>query len=125
MKFIDSTLALDSAATTKIQILDATHFGHFDFSGTGDSVALGGTLDVTLLPGASDTYSESFTILTADQITGAFDTLDLPEGWRLQSTPTTLSVVALPEPAWSLSLLAFAAMAISRRSSRLAEWTSF
>ena len=73
---------MDSGATTEIQILDATHFGHLDFSGTSDSAALAGTLDVTLLPGASYTYGESFTILTADQITGAFDTLDLPPGWR-------------------------------------------
>ncbi|HEX3358692.1 MAG TPA: hypothetical protein VHS31_17075 [Tepidisphaeraceae bacterium] len=116
MKFIDSTLGLDSGATTEIQILDATHFGHFDFSGTGDSASLGGTLDVSLLPGAVYTYGESFTILTADQITGAFDTLDLPPGWQLHSMPTTISVIALPEPA-SLSLAVLATLALNRRRS--------
>jgi hypothetical protein len=91
---------------------------HFDFSGTGDSAALAGTLDVTLLPGATYTCGESFTILSADQITGAFDTLNLPQGWQLQSTPTTISVIALPEPALSMLCGGIAALLIGRRSRR-------
>jgi hypothetical protein len=118
MKFVDSTLALDSGATTDIQILDATHFGHLDFSGTGDSAALAGTLKVLLLPGANYTYGEVFTILTADQITGSFDTLDLPAGWQLQSAPTTISVVALPEPTSLLSVVALAMIGATTRKCR-------
>jgi hypothetical protein len=98
LKFVDSTLTLSGGSTLASEILDGSHFGHFDFSGTGDSVSLGGALDVSLLNGANYSFGQTFTLITADQISGSFDTVNLPDGWHLESTPTSVSVIAVPEP---------------------------
>ncbi|MDB5328548.1 MAG: exported protein of unknown function [Phycisphaerales bacterium] len=105
MSFVDSTLTLGQSATLESQILSSTQYGALAFSGSGDTVSLGGTLKVDLLPGATYPYGQVFTLITADSITGTFSTLNLPAGWQVTYTVTTVSISAVPEPA-ALGLLA-------------------
>ncbi len=114
LSFIDSTLNLGQGAILQSQIMDTAHFGKFMFSGTGDAVTLGGTLDVGLLGGAIIAYGDTFTILTADSIRGTFDALNIPAGWQVSYTPTSVVVSAVPEPE-ELEALALAPLILLRR----------
>ncbi len=55
---------------------------------------LGGTLSYQPAAGFVPAGREVFTILTAGEISGTFDTLDLPLGWDVEYTPTSVLLVA-------------------------------
>ena len=76
-----------SGATTNIEVHsnfdgDETTFevwDDFDLLAVEGNVSLGGTLNVTLLPGYTPAVGDSFFILWGYSLTGSFDALDLPD----------------------------------------------
>ena len=53
---------------------------------------LGGTLRVTALPGESPTVGQSYAVLTAGSIAGAFDRIEAPDGLAVAVGPTAVTV---------------------------------
>lgn len=117
LSFADSTMTMGSDATLESQIQSPSDYGQFAFTGSGNFVTLGGTLDVEALPGASYAGGQVFTILTADSISGTFNTLDLPTGWTVQYNANSVTVTAVPEPS-VLGTLLTGTMLLSRRRPR-------
>ncbi len=93
VQFIDGTLKIQLAGTTADTLYDRV-------VATG-TAAVNGTLDVSFLSGFNPSVGNTFTFLTASQITGTFLYYDLPNlasglVWHISKTPTayTLSIVA-------------------------------
>lgn len=74
------------------QIASSSGFDRLAVTGTA---RLGGTLSYQPAAGFVPAGREVFTILTAGEISGTFDTLDLPLGWDVEYTPTSVVVVAV------------------------------
>ena len=72
---------------------------------------LNGTLNVSLLNGFTPSVGDSFTILTASNITGTFDTVNLPAGYDWNVSYTATEVIL--EVANTLSTLDFELIDIS------------
>jgi T5SS/PEP-CTERM-associated repeat protein len=69
---------------------------------TGNA-ALGGTLHLSLLGGFTPSYGTTFDLLTASKLSGAFDTLELPDlgpgrSWQFNYGADRFTVTAVPEP---------------------------
>jgi len=65
---------------------------------------LGGTLHLSLLGGFTPGYGTTYDLLTASKLSGAFDTLELPDlgpghSWQFNYGADRFSVTAVPEPA--------------------------
>jgi len=71
-------------------------FGILSITGNAD---LDGTLDVDSLNGFIPTIGDTYTFLTADNVTGTFADVDSPYQLQLNYMPTGVSVTVLPEPA--------------------------
>ncbi len=56
------------------------------------TAALGGTLRVAALPGEAPTVGQSYDVLTADAITGAFDQIVAPDGLEVSVSATAVTV---------------------------------
>ncbi|MFZ4574915.1 MAG: GC-type dockerin domain-anchored protein [Phycisphaerales bacterium] len=67
----------------------------FDRLAVTGTARLGGTLFYQRAPGYLPAGREEFIILTAGSISGEFDVLDLPLGWGVEYTPTTVVLVAV------------------------------
>ncbi|MBU2940788.1 T9SS type A sorting domain-containing protein [Lacinutrix sp. C3R15] len=76
------------ATATLLTELEST--SNYDKVFSGGNVTLNGTLDVSLLNGFTPSVGDSFTILTANSISGTFDTVNLPSGydWNVSYTDT-------------------------------------
>jgi hypothetical protein len=93
VQFIDGTLKIQLAGTTA-----DTQYDRVVATGTA---TINGTLDVSFLSGFNPSVGNTFTFLTATQITGTFLNYDLPNlasglVWHISKTSTayTLSIVA-------------------------------
>jgi cyclophilin family peptidyl-prolyl cis-trans isomerase len=93
VQFVDGTLKIQLAGTTA-----DTQYDRIVATGTA---TINGTLDVSFLTGFNPSVGNTFTFLTATQITGTFLYYDLPNlasglVWHISKTPTayTLSIVA-------------------------------
>ena len=69
---------------------------------TGNAT-LGGTLHLSLLGGFTPSYGTTYDLLTASKLSGAFDTLELPDlgpgrAWQFNYGADRFSVTAVPEP---------------------------
>jgi len=69
---------------------------------TGNAT-LGGTLHLSLLGGFTPSYGTTYDLLTASKLSGAFDTLELPDlgpgrAWQYHYGANRFSVTAVPEP---------------------------
>jgi hypothetical protein len=84
------------ATATLITELEST--SSYDKVFSYGNVTLGGTLDVSLLNGYTPTIGDSFTIVTANSITGTFDTTNLPSGytWNVNYTATEVILEVAP-----------------------------
>ncbi|MBN2561626.1 MAG: hypothetical protein JXQ75_11920 [Phycisphaerae bacterium] len=74
-------------------LIQGTDFDYLDVSG---SASLAGTLEVELIGAFVPEPNDTFEILTAASVNGAFDTVDLtgfPQGLDLLGTHTATSVV--------------------------------
>jgi len=80
-----------TGATLEFQLGSSTDFDEVIVGGAAN---LDGALNVTLLNGYTPTISDSFTILTANTISGAFATTNLPAGytWNINYTATTVTL---------------------------------
>lgn len=85
----------ESTARLDIQLESTLNF---DRVVVAESANLNGTLDITLANGFVPEVNNSFTILTAETITGTFATVNLPEGYDWQITYTDTEVILeIPE----------------------------
>ncbi len=90
-----SDYAHESTARLDIQLESTLNF---DRVVVAESANLNGTLDITLANGFVPEVNNSFTILTAETITGTFATVNLPEGYDWQITYTDTEVILeIPE----------------------------
>jgi hypothetical protein len=69
---------------------------------TGNAT-LGGTLHLSLLGGFTPGYGATYDLLTASKLSGAFDTLELPDlgpgrSWQFNYGADRFTVTAVPEP---------------------------
>jgi len=92
---VDGDYTQDSSGTLAIE-LDGTSPGSgYDQLAVTGAATLGGTLDVSLIPGFTPTAGQSFTIMTYASRSGEFDTENLPSlsgdlEWILEYGPTAL-----------------------------------
>jgi hypothetical protein len=93
---INGNFAQDSGGTLDIDLYDSSQYGQLAISG---NAALGGTLDLTLLPGYQVQDRERFTIMTFSAYTGNFDTLNLPQYWEeILANNSLMLEYQTPEP---------------------------
>ncbi len=83
----------NNVAILDIEIESATEFDVIAVSGVAN---LSGTLDVSLPTGYAPQQGDVFTILTANSISGTFDTLNLPSPngqiWEVDYNPTNVTI---------------------------------
>ncbi|MBX9791601.1 MAG: PEP-CTERM sorting domain-containing protein [Pirellulales bacterium] len=75
----------------------------FDLLQVSGNAKLGGTLHLSLLPGATPSAGTTYDLVTASKLTGTFNVLDLPDlggdrSWRVTYGADRFSVSVVPEP---------------------------
>jgi hypothetical protein len=75
---IDGTYTQSSSGTLLVQLMGLVAGTQYDVLDVHGSAALEGTLDVSLFGGFDPTFDAFFDILLANDISGTFDTVDLP-----------------------------------------------
>jgi hypothetical protein len=94
---INGDFTQDGGGVLDIDLYDSSQYGQLTISG---NAALGGTLDLTLLPGYQVQDLERFTIMTFNSYTGDFANLNLPKYWEEILTNNSLTLeYQTPEPA--------------------------
>ncbi|MBN2561627.1 MAG: hypothetical protein JXQ75_11925 [Phycisphaerae bacterium] len=91
-----------AAAAMKVEIGGLTQGTGFDYLDVSGSASLAGTLEVELIGAFEPSAGDTFEILTAASVTGAFDTVDLtgfPQELDPLVTYTATSVVLMVMPA--------------------------
>ena len=96
---VDGDYTQDSSGALAIELDGTTPGSGYDQLAVTGAATLGGTLDVSLIPGFTPTAGQSFAIMTYASHTGEFDTLNLPSlsgdlEWKLEygSTAFLLSI---------------------------------
>ncbi|WP_299886289.1 LamG domain-containing protein [uncultured Lacinutrix sp.] len=86
-----------STATLTTELETTSSFDVVTINGTA---TLAGTLDVSLVNGFTPSVGDTFTILTANSISGTFDTVNLPTGtgydWNINYTATEVILEVAP-----------------------------
>ena len=101
---IDSGYTQGATGTLDIDVDGETPGSGYDrlVSGTTyNPFALAGTLDVDQAGGFTAGPTDTFTIISGADVTGTFDTVELPAGWGIRYDATDVVVgpgVAVPEP---------------------------
>lgn len=80
------------AGTLRGEVESRERFDQLVVTGTA---RLGGTLSYRPAPGFVQTSREELTIVRAGERSGVFQTLDLPRGWSVEYTPTSVILVIL------------------------------
>ena len=94
---VNGDFTQDSGGVLDIDLYDSSQYGQLNISG---NAALGGTLDLTLLPGFQVHDLERFTIMSFNSHTGDFANLNLPKYWEEILTTNSLTLeYQTPEPA--------------------------
>ncbi|AUC82359.1 T9SS type A sorting domain-containing protein [Lacinutrix sp. Bg11-31] len=92
--FSTSDAYTHNSATLLIELESTTSYDKLTInSGTSGIASLSGTLTVNLLNGFTPTVGDTFTILTANTVTGTFDTTNLPSNYIWNITYNASSVV--------------------------------
>uniref|UniRef100_UPI0026146BB9 hypothetical protein n=1 Tax=uncultured Kordia sp. TaxID=507699 RepID=UPI0026146BB9 len=91
----NNNYSAQTTANLQIELENATTFDIVTVTGTA---AINGTLEVTLLDNYSPIVGDTFTILTAGNISGTFDTINLPAGynWDVRYTATEVILEIIP-----------------------------
>jgi len=114
---VEGNYVQESAGTLEIEI-GGTGSGQYDVLVVTGTAAMAGTLDVMLIDEFSPRGGDAFNILDWSDVTGAFDTIKLPDlgslTWNTSCLYTTGEFSVVPEPA-TISLLALGGLAMLRR----------
>jgi hypothetical protein len=94
------------AGNLNIQIGGRPAGGNFADLLVGTTASLAGTLDVNFPTGFTPTLGDTYTILTAANLTGTFSTVNSSFPFQINYSTTGVSLTAIPEPA-SLALFCF------------------
>ncbi|MGJ8657350.1 MAG: autotransporter-associated beta strand repeat-containing protein [Akkermansiaceae bacterium] len=116
---VDS-LDLEAGATVNIELGGALLL-NFDLLSIENSASLDGILDIVYVNGFTANLGDSFTILNAGDLTGAFATINLPDAqnWEVvyNYTDDYVNLVVVPEPSTSAFIvLSISLLAIRRRT---------
>ncbi len=98
LHFINSTLALTSRSLLSLQAFSPSDYSSLLFSGANSAVSLNGALRLQLLPGAQFSSGDILTLISGASVSGRFSSVQLPAGWAIQYSGTSVNVVAAPEP---------------------------
>jgi hypothetical protein len=102
------------AASLTINLAGEPATGEFGILSITGSADLDGTLNVESLNGFVPAIGDTYTFLTADNVTGTFADVNSPYQLQLNYTATGLSVTVLPEPT-AVAVFAAAGLLLRRR----------
>ena len=105
LTWMDKPWAPPSSATLFIDLAGPTAGTSHDQLAVTGAAALAGTLALDVRPGFAPSAGQSFTILTASSVTGAFDTVTAPPGFVLSVVTTATEVVVTVDAVGSTATL--------------------
>ncbi|MBI5196177.1 MAG: hypothetical protein HZA10_07635 [Nitrospirae bacterium] len=123
MLTVDGNYTMDSSASLLIELAGLTQGTEYDMLNVTGSAYLAGALSVDLLNGFTPTLGNSFTILSANNIYGTFNTYNLPAlgngmGWDVAYNANNVSLMVTPEPMSAILFLSGASVFAVRRFRR-------
>jgi len=98
---VEGSMNLANSSHTLLELAGVIRGDSFDAIDVGDTLTLGGELEIVLLDDFNPQAGDSFLLLQAAQLQGQFDTINLPqvEGltFQVDTTQTSLTLVAQAE----------------------------